>query len=341
MMRFRFLIVTRLGSGLVLAGILACASAPVVRVPDTEAAARMRADMGYLAGPRLRGRLTGTPGNDSAAAFIARRYAYLGLQPVFPDRSCDGGPSCGKIFLEAFRVPPRELERVRAPVSDRTQNVGAVVIGTDSVLQNEYVIVGAHYDHLGTSQAFALDSSAFTLVHLGADDNASGTVAVLELARRLGAAPARRSVMFVNFSAEELGLIGSGTFVANMPVGVSDVAVMVNLDMVGRLRGDRLTLYTAGAERRFRQIVDSVKSIPPAIAFKLSWHGAEGEASDQLSFAEVHIPVFSPFTGLHSDYHRAGDVPSRINFAGMEKVVDLTERVIRAVADGERLQNAQ
>jgi hypothetical protein len=293
----------------------------------------MRADLNYLASPRLMGRLTGTPGNDSAAAYIARRYEELGLQPIFSNASCPAAADWQKSFLEPFRVPAGRVNELDVRIRDRSQNVAALVPGTDSVLRSEYVVVGAHYDHLGLSSVYALDSSAFRRVHLGADDNASGTVAVMELARRLAAHPARRSVLFANFSAEELGLIGSGIFVQNMPVPIDDVVTMVNLDMVGRLRRDRLVLHTSGADTRFHQIVDSVEKIPPAISFHLIWKPAVDEASDQLSFADKHIPVFSPFTELHADYHRAGDIAERINFAGMEKVVDLTERVIRAVAD--------
>ena len=326
---------TRWIIGLVVAGgIGGCASVPTVHEPDTEVGALMRADLSYLAGPRLAGRLTGTPGNDSAAAFIARRYGALGLQPLFEDASCRDKPSCGRSFLEPFRVPRTALDRLDVRVRDRTQNVAALVRGTDSLLSNQYIVVGAHFDHLGASKAFARDSSAFALVHLGADDNGSGTVAVLELARRLAAQPTRRSVVVANFSAEELGLIGSSIFVANIPVPISDVITMVNLDMVGRLRDNHLVLYTSGGDDRFRQIVDSVTKIVPAIDLRLTWGPAADEASDQLSFADAHVPVFSPFTELHADYHRSGDIVSRINFQGLEKVVDLTERVIRALGDG-------
>ncbi|MFL5523168.1 MAG: M28 family peptidase [Gemmatimonadaceae bacterium] len=302
-------------------------------MPDTEVAARMRADLSYLASPALAGRLTGTPGNDSAAAFIARRYSQLGLHPAFVSPSCATQSACEKSFLEPFRVPARAVGELDVRVRDRTQNVAALVRGTDSILRNEFVIVGAHYDHIGPSAVYARDSGSFRLVRLGADDNASGTTAVLELARRFAANPARRSILFANFSAEELGLIGSGVFVENAPVPLRDVITMVNLDMVGRLRNDRLVLHVAGADERFRQIVDSVEKISPVLSFHLIWKPAIDEASDQLSFADAHIPVFSPFTELHADYHRAGDIAARINFAGMEKVVDLTERVIRALAD--------
>lgn len=323
---------SRWSVGVLVAAVLGCASAPTVVVPDTEVAARMRADLTYLASPALEGRLTGTPGNDSAAAFIARRYGQLGLQPVFV-AACPTAPVCDKSFFEPFRVLGA-ANRLDVHIRDRTQNVAALVRGTDSALANEYVIVGAHYDHIGPSSIYARDSSPFRLIRLGADDNASGTTSVMELARRFAANPTRRSILFVNFSAEELGLIGSTFFVENAPVPLRDVITMVNLDMVGRLRRDRLVLHTAGAENRFHQVVDSVEKLPPALSFHLIWQPAADEASDQLSFADAHIPVFSPFTELHADYHRAGDIAERINFAGMEKVVDLTERVIRTLADG-------
>jgi Zn-dependent M28 family amino/carboxypeptidase len=209
------------------------------------------------------------------------------------------------------------------------------VPGTDSELRREYVVVGAHYDHIGASGRYALDPGpAVSMMHLGADDNASGTVAVLELARRLSIHPTRRSVVFVNFGAEELGLIGSQVFVDNSPIPIEDVITMINLDMVGRLRGNFLILYTGGADDRFHQIVDSVERIPPVLDFRVSWRPAAIERSDLIPFARAHVPVLSPFTDFHVDYHRVGDIVSRINFAGLEKVVDLTERVIRGVADG-------
>jgi len=317
----------------------ACAMAVPAMPPVTsEAGARLQADMTNLAGPALRGRLTGTAGNDSAAAFIARRYAELRMQPVFDDQ-CSGRPACGKTFLQPFHLSRTTLDRLDVSIRSTTQNVGGVVTGTDSTLKREYVVVGAHYDHIGPSNTYALDAGAFPMMHLGADDNASGTVAVLELARRLAQHPARRSVVFLNFSAEELGLIGSEFFVENSPLPVGDIITMVNLDMVGRLRGDRLILFTGGANRRFRQIVDSVDKVPPALDFHLVWESAGRERSDLMSFADVHVPVISAFTDYHPDYHRAGDVAARINFQGLEKVVDLTERVVRALADGNARPN--
>lgn len=318
---------------LLLVTILACASAPPARMPLSEVGSRLEADLSYLASPALRGRLTGTPGNDSAAVFIARRYFALGLQAPFRKPSCHGDSACARSFLQFFRLPPAVLNRIDVSIDEETQNVAAIVTGTDSALRREYIVVGAHYDHIGESKRYALDPGPVSM-HLGADDNASGTVAVLELARRLSMHPTRRPVVFVNFSAEELGLIGSWVFVDDSPIPIKDVITMINLDMVGRLRGNFLILYTSGADDRFHQIVDSVARIPPVLDFRLSWRSAADERGDQFRFVQMHVPVLSPFTDFHVDYHRVSDKVSRINFPGLEKVVDLTERVIRSIADG-------
>jgi hypothetical protein len=129
--------------------------------PDTQAdSLAIRRDVEYLASPALAGRLTGTPGNDSAAAYIARRYAALGLEPLTPQ------------YLQRFVARP--LVHLGVSPQLPTQNVLAVARGTDPVLRNQYVVVGAHFDHLGLSTEFALDPNDKTSARVGADDNASG-----------------------------------------------------------------------------------------------------------------------------------------------------------------------
>jgi len=284
----------------------------------------MQADLTYLASPALEGRRAGTPGNDSAAVYIARRYRDLGLHGAFNDSSCGRPAPCERIYFQLFRFPGAE----------RSQNVAAIVPGTDSTLTTEYVVVGAHYDHLGRTNEDALDPWPFPMMHLGADDNGSGTVGVLELARRLAAHPARRSIIFANFSAEEMGLIGSNVFVENSPVQRDSIIAMFNLDMIGRLRGKHLILYRGGDNKRFDRLVDSVERLPPVLDFDLDRTPTSRATSDEISFERAGIPVLGFFTDFHADYHRAGDVVARINFPGLETVVDLSERVIRAIADG-------
>jgi len=322
----------RIIAGLWLGALVSCVARQHPTTANGPVQSRMRADLAYLASPELEGRLTGTPGNDSAAVFIGRRYSDLGLAGAFDSAECD---KCLRSFYQEFQLSPYTLRRLLdVPHGHRTQNVGAIVNGTDSLLRHEYVIVGAHYDHIGRSGRYSLDGWVPGAIRPGADDNASGTTAVLELARRFAGRPARRPILFANFTAEELGMVGSQVFVANSPVPNNAVVAMVNLDMVGRLRGDKLIVLSGEDSGRLHAIVDSVDAISPPIQFKLQWQPASRALSDYASFASVHIPVIGFFTDTHLDYHRTTDVVDRINFDGLEKIVDLTERVVRAIANG-------
>src|SRR5919107_4743746 len=200
----------------------ACRSAergtPTAR-SDTD---RIRSDIAYLADDRLEGRGTGTAGNDSAAAWLARRHTSLGLRPVVVDTTvagCSAGSANARCrtFLQRFIARGAELAHAGKADGVRTENVVAMIPGRDPALAGEVVVIGAHFDHLGRSTAGALDPEARDAIRNGADDNASGTAAVLELARSLAARPARRSIVFVHFTAEELGLLGSQWFVEHSP----------------------------------------------------------------------------------------------------------------------------
>lgn len=314
-----------------LAGIVGCLATLPQLDPLNPVQSRLHSDIAYLASPELMGRLTGTPGNDSAAAFIAKRYRDLGLIGAFNGTSC-GQDKCENSLYQYFRLTPGSVSEVDWPIDDKTQNVAAIVLGADYRLRGEFVVIGAHFDHLGHSTVYARDGSDYRFVHPGADDNASGTAAVLELARRFAERPARRSIVFANFSAEELGLIGSQVFVERIPVARDSIVTMVNLDMVGRLRGDMLIFFSG--EDRFHALVDSVEHLQPVLNFRHQWQSGRREVSDQATFAHLHIPVLGLFTDYHPDYHRSSDIVERINFPGLEKVVDFTERFVRAVADG-------
>jgi hypothetical protein len=317
-------------SALSFGALLSCASGQQAATIGDLLQTPMQVDLTYLASPALAGRLSGTPGNDSAAFYIARRYANLGLLGAFNGASCGLPAPCEGGFFQLFRYPGR----YPSTIARASLNVAAIVPGTDSTLIAEYVVVGAHYDHIGRSNDYALDRGVLPTMHLGADDNGSGTVGVLELARRFAMRPARRSVIFANFSAEELGLLGSKAFVENSPVPRDGIITMLNLDMVGRLRGKHLLMSRAGDNERFDRIVDSVERLPPSLDFDIEHEPMYRSRSDELSFAGAGIPVIGLSTDMHDDYHRATDVVARINFPGLESVVDLSERVIRAIADG-------
>jgi Zn-dependent M28 family amino/carboxypeptidase len=184
---------SRSASAIALFAVSACAgrinsSTDVSSNPGPDSAA-IRRDIAYLASDRLEGRLTGTPGNDSAAAYIARRYAALHLIAPFAG------------YLQRFEA--RSISDVHAGRTEgrRTENVAAIVRGRDPVLREEYIVVGAHFDHLGRSSEFSTDPEAKDAIRNGADDNASGTAAEIELARLFAANPTRRSMKYVNFSA--------------------------------------------------------------------------------------------------------------------------------------------
>jgi aminopeptidase YwaD len=153
---------------------------------------------------------------------------------------------------------------------------------------------------------------------------------VLELARRFHAVPARRPILFANFSGEELGVLGSGYFVEHSPVPLDSITAMLNFDMVGRLRNDKLIVYGVNTAAEMRGIVDSANRVQPLAIT------AEGDGfgpSDHASFYGKNIPVLQFFTDMHEDYHRATDVASKINIPGEARVIDYAERVARAIAD--------
>jgi hypothetical protein len=299
------------------------------------AAERIRSDIAYLADDRLEGRATGTAGNDSAASWLARRYTSLGLRPIVLDTSiagCSAGSANARCrtFLQRFTARGAELAHAGRPEGVRTENVVAMVPGRDPALAGEVLVIGAHFDHLGRSTAGALDPDARDAIRNGADDNASGTAAVLELARRFAARPARRSVVVAHFTGEELGLLGSQWLVEHSPVPVDSIVAMVNFDMVGRLRNDRLIVYGTGTASELPALLDSA-NVEPKLRINAVADGFG--PSDHSSFYAKGIPVLHFFTDLHEDYHRATDDVEKINAEGEARVVALAERTARAIAD--------
>jgi hypothetical protein len=276
----------------------------------------IRRNIEYLASEKLAGRLTGTPGNDSAAAYLSRQYAALGLKAESP------------MYLQKFVARPvaHAGESVMLP----TQNVFAVLPGRDAALRNQYIVIGAHFDHLGTSTEGALDPEAREAVRRGADDNASGTAAVVELARLFARNPARRSIIFANFTGEEEGLLGSAYFVEHSPVPIDSVVAMLNFDMVGRMRNDKLIVYGVATATEFPAVLERANA---TTHFNIAGQGDGFGPSDHSSFYAKNVPVLHFFTDLHDDYHRASDLPDKINAGDEARVVALAERVARAIAD--------
>jgi Zn-dependent M28 family amino/carboxypeptidase len=233
--------------------------------------------------------------------------------------ACRGTSECTPTYFQPFSA-----RGVTA------KNVAAVIPGADSALRDQYIIVGAHYDHLGRSSRGALDREVGEVLRPGADDNASGSAAVLELARRLAVRPARRSVLVIHFDAEEWGLVGSRVFVEHMPIRRESIVSMLNMDMVGRLRGARLMVDVSSANAVIRVFVDSAAATAGVPTVRSS---AIAERSDHASFRRAGIPVVALFTGFHDDYHRATDTAARIDVPGILRVVDVAEAFVRMVGD--------
>ena len=298
--------------------------------PDTVG---IRRDVELLASDALEGRGTGTAGNDSAAAYIARRFESLRLAAL--PNGCEGADAtlrvrCERKYFQPFVARSAAAAHAGLPSELPSQNVVALLRGSDPVLANEYVVLGAHFDHLGRSGASALDPDSAEAIRNGADDNASGTAAVMELARVLSRHAPRRSVIFVTFSGEELGLLGSQRFVERSPVPIDRVVAMLNFDMVGRLRNDRVIVYGVETATEMRALVDSATT---GTGLDVRGVGDGYGPSDHSSFYARGIPVLHFFTDLHEDYHRATDDAPKVSAGGIGRVVGLAERVVRTLAD--------
>jgi hypothetical protein len=218
-----------------------------------------------------------------------------------------------------------------------TQNVIAFLPGADARLKNEFIIVGAHYDHLGFGGPGSGSRQPDTLaIHNGADDNASGVAALLEIAEKLAANRKRlqRSLLFVSFGAEEMGLLGSKFFTQNPLIDLKQVKMMFNLDMVGHLNPETkaITLGGTGTAAGLDGIVQHHNG-PYGFDLKLSPEGYG--PSDHASFYAENIPVLFFFTGVHEQYHTPEDDTEGINFAGEKSIADYAYDLIVTLANQE------
>jgi hypothetical protein len=283
---------------------------------------RLLDDIKFLTAEPLQGRATGSPGADSAATYLARRFSEVGLQPAA------GG------WFQSFTVG-RNAPAVRQ-VKARTvvgKNVVGILPGRDPILRNQTVVLGAHYDHLGLGGFGSLDPDSNGRVHNGADDNASGVAGLIQVAARLAASPPARTVVFIAFSGEELGLLGSAHYVKQPIYPLSGTLAMVNLDMVGRLRNGRLIVYGARSAEEFPALLDSLNWYA---GFDLKAQGDGYGPSDQSSFYAAKRPVLHLFTDLHEDYHRTSDDWQKVNLDGLKRVADFTLGLVTALANRTR-----
>jgi hypothetical protein len=293
--------------------------APAAGAQTTADAVSLLNDVRYLAADELGGRLIGSPGADSASAYLVRRFRRSGLLPA------PGG------WFQRFTVAADAPAAIHAGIGGAVgRNVVGVLAGRDPDLRNEIVIVGAHYDHLGLGNFGSLDPDSTGMVHNGADDNASGASALIDIASKLAVSPPSRTVVFIAFSGEEAGLLGSDFYVKHPVFPLARTYAMVNLDMVGRLRENRLLVYGSATAAEFPALLDSLNL---GAHFDLKPSGDGWGRSDQSSFYAVGKPVLHLFTDLHEDYHRTTDDWEKINADGLEKVAEFTVALVRTLAD--------
>jgi Zn-dependent M28 family amino/carboxypeptidase len=269
-------------------------------------------------------------------AVISRQTAarLFGLSDAAQLNSIEKGAS---LPAEAARKLQETSLNLSVEIARRTvpaHNVIGILEGSDPQLKREVIVIGAHYDHLGRGgeSSRAPDSRE---VHHGADDNASGVAGLLELARLFAAErkQLRRTLVFIAFSGEESGLIGSHDYVNHPALPLADTVAMLNLDMVGRLKDNKLTIGGVGAAAEFRQLVEAVNasghSSPPRFALQLNEDGFG--PSDHSSFYAKQVPVLFFFTGTHEDYHKPSDTAEKINYEGEARVVAFVADIVRAL----------
>ena len=263
-------------------------------------------DVEYLASEKLEGRFPGTNGEQLAANYIAEKFEKFGLTNLTDS------------YFQNFNftLPSSPHEEVKFNQDTDTKiNAKNIIAFIDNKKKNT-VIIGAHYDHIGYGGQYSLDRG-INEIHNGADDNASGTAMLLSLAKQLNNKnDLENNYLFIAFSAEELGLIGSRYFVNSDVFNKESINFMINLDMVGRLNAEKeLSIFGVGTSSIFKQVVNSLNN-----NFKLKIIEDGTGPSDHTSFYNKDIPVLFFHTGSHENYHRPSDDVNLINYKGMSEI---------------------
>lgn len=206
------------------------------------------------------------------------------------------------------------------------KNVIGILPGRDPKLKSEYVIVGAHYDHLGYGQTGSMTGS--DAIHYGADDNASGSAVVMAIAKAFAKSKSnKRTLVFQWYQGEELGLLGSAAWAKDHPEIVKAASAMINLDMVGRVRDGKVWVYGVGTAKEWQRLIDGIDrgKLNPQLV-----NTTRGD-SDQASFSRYNVPVVFFFSGIHPDYHTENDTVDKLNIAGMADVANFAAKLVAGV----------
>lgn len=290
---------------------------------DKEVLAGLKADVTFLADDALEGRAIGTPGEEKAAQYIAEAFEAIGLSP----KGTEG-------YFQPFTVKKSTSPHEQAVVGTDGEGVtGRNVAGLIDNGGEHTIVIGAHFDHLGYGSEGSLFRGEPT-IHNGADDNASGTAAVIQLAKILKAKKSNYNFLFLAFSGEENGLWGSNYFSKNSTVDLADVNYMINMDMVGRMNDEKtLAINGVGTSPSWDMSLDAANSDSLKLVKSESGVGP----SDHTSFYLQDLPVLHFFTGQHEDYHKPTDDADKINYEGLVLVVRYIERVVEELNSEEKL----
>lgn len=274
----------------------------------------LKRNVEYLADSARLGRGAGTPQELDVARYLHDQMLKAGVVML--------SPRDGEDFYVALQGDTLH-----------SRNVIGIVEGYDPQLRNEYVVVGAHYDHLGTSQ-LVRDGKKERQIYYGADDNASGVATMLEVAKQVASQDFlfRRSVIFALFGAEELGMVGSWYFLNRSFSHVDDIVAMINLDMVGRSgRDNRMQVYTADANVELMEIINMLSG--RALSISPAYTPTDYFPSDHRNFYEKGIPVALFTSGVHRDYHTVRDTPDKLDYGQMEQLVEYVFAMTEVIAN--------
>lgn len=270
----------------------------------------------FLTSNKNAGRYPGGANNKRVVRYLKKQFKSIGL-------------TSSNKYLQPFNAKLR-VEKEKKPVV-KTWNIVGIIEGSDSVFKHEYIVLGAHYDHLGLGGILSKSENKNS-IHFGADDNASGVAALLEIAEKLVVNKQlfKRSIIIVAFGAEEQGLLGSKYFVNNPPVPLKQIKLMINMDMVGRLNKEK-HVYMGGAGT-FPGGVELMKNLGKSLGLNPIVHAGSVGGSDHVSFYKKNISVLGIHTGGHPQYHTPEDTIDLINFEGEKKVCQYIYQAIFKVA---------
>lgn len=289
---------------MILSTILLSAMAYQEPQPSEVRVADLKAHIGFFTSEELEGREAGKKGGHLAAGYIENQFRRLGLKALGEEGS--------------YRLPFKLRK-------DTAYNVVGVLQGTDPELSKSYIAIGGHHDHAGLGSQMSGAMGFPYEIHNGADDNASGASGVLELAEYYAAHPMKHSMIFMTFSAEERGLLGSKHLVESGILPNDDILFMVNLDMIGRLTDSKLFVGGLGTAEELHHHLDPIFQ---ANDMDLELDDRGEAPSDNTSFFHGGIPAMFFFTNIHEDYHMPSDDADRINYKGEVRVLNLVQEVV-------------